>query len=70
MKVVQDIISPVEGDSHPRIIHSFDSKPEVINSDPYGEGWVAVIKPESGVEGLLSAEDYFEFDEGQSRSRS
>lgn len=60
VKVVQDIVSPVEGvviQNNPLI----DSKPEVINSDPYGEGWLAVIKPESGVEGLLSAEDYFEF---------
>ena len=59
VKLVQDILSPVEGvitEINPLI----DSKPEVINSDPYGEGWVAVIKPTSDLSGLLSAEDYFE----------
>ncbi len=59
IKLVQDIISPLDGDiteTNPL----FDSSPEFINSDPYGEGWVAVIKPASGVEGLLSAEEYFD----------
>jgi glycine cleavage system H protein len=59
VKLVQDILSPVKGvitDVNPLL----GTKPEVINSDPYGEGWVAVIKPESGIEGLLPAEVYFE----------
>jgi len=58
VKVVQDILSPVDGvvtEINPII----DSKPEVINRDPYGEGWLAVMKSESGIKGLLSAEDYF-----------
>jgi glycine cleavage system H protein len=59
IKMVQDILSPADGEIvevNPAII----SKPEVINSDPYGEGWVAVIKPTSSLSGLLSAEEYFE----------
>ena len=59
VKVVQDILSPVDGvitEINPII----DSKPEIINKDPYESGWLAVMKPESGVEGLLSAEEYFE----------
>ena len=59
IKLVQDIISPIDGDIT-ETNQLFDSSPEFINSDPYGEGWVAVIKPTSGVEGLLSAEEYFE----------
>jgi glycine cleavage system H protein len=64
IKLVQDIISPIVGD----IIETnplFDSSPEFINSDPYGEGWVAVIKPTSGTESLLSAEEYFELMKGK-----
>ncbi len=59
VKVIQDILSPVDGvitETNPLI----DSKPEVINRDPYGEGWLVDVKPASGVEGLLSAEEYFE----------
>ena len=59
IKVVQDIISPITGtiiENNPLL----DSKPEIINSDPYGEGWITLIKPELKLEGLLSAEEYFE----------
>jgi glycine cleavage system H protein len=59
VKMTKDILSPLTGmvaQTNP----SLDSKPEVINSDPYGEGWVAVIKAETETGGLLTAEDYFE----------
>jgi glycine cleavage system H protein len=59
VKLVQDILSPIDGDiteTNPMI----DSKPEIINRDPYGEGWVAVIKPALGLNELSSAEEYFE----------
>jgi glycine cleavage system H protein len=59
VKLVQDILSPIDGQIT-EVNSTIDSKPEVINRDPYGEGWVAVIKPASGLSGLLSAEDYFE----------
>jgi glycine cleavage system H protein len=59
VKVVQDILSPTDGEIG-EINPLIDSKPEVINRDPYGEGWIAVIKPLSGPSGLLSAEEYFE----------
>ena len=59
VKMVRDIISPVEGVV--KLVNPIlDSKPEVINSDPYGEGWVAVIEPAAKPQGLLNAEDYFE----------
>ena len=59
IKMVQDILSPVDGEII-EVNSSIDSKPEVINMDPYGEGWIAVIKPNSSLSGLLSAEEYFE----------
>ncbi len=59
VKLVQDVFSPVDGEiveTNPAI----ESKPEVINADPYCEGWLAVVKPAKRVEGLQSAEEYFE----------
>lgn len=38
-------------------------KPELVNSDPYGEGWLLVLAPqhlEDDLKTLMSAEDYFE----------
>jgi glycine cleavage system H protein len=37
-------------------------RPEVMNEDPYGEGWVARVEPISrgDLEALLSPEEYFE----------
>ena len=32
--------------------------PELINKDPYGEGWIAEIIPISEIDGLLTAEEY------------
>ncbi len=59
VKVVQDILSPIDGQII-EVNQTIDSKPEVINRDPYGEGWIAIIKPASGLGVLLSAEEYFE----------
>jgi glycine cleavage system H protein len=59
VKLVQDILSPIDGDIT-ETNSLIDSKPEVINRDPYGEGWVAIIKPSSVINGLSSAEEYFE----------
>ena len=59
VKVVQDILSPIDGEIT-EINPVIESKPEVINRDPYGEGWVAVIKTASSLNTLTSAEEYFE----------
>lgn len=59
VKMVQDILSPTDGEIV-EVNPTIESKPEVINRDPYGGGWVAVIKPASGLSVLISAEDYFE----------
>lgn len=58
-KSVSDVFSPVSGDVIARN-DSLEGSPEVINSDPYGEGWlfkVRIVGPEV-TEGLLTAEAY------------
>ena len=58
-KSVSEIYAPITG----TIIATnkkLDTNPEVINSDPYGDGWIVKIKisdPEE-VKMLLSADDY------------
>ncbi len=34
------------------------SQPELINSEPYGAGWIMRLKPGSAPSGLLSAAEY------------
>jgi glycine cleavage system H protein len=61
VKTVSDMFMPVTGE----IIEfnpALESKPELINKDPYGEGWVIKIKitnPEE-INDLLSPEKYKE----------
>ena len=59
VKTVSDLFMPLSGK-----VLSFNSEledaPEVVNSDPYGEGWMIRVKisDASEVDALLSAEQY------------
>jgi len=58
-KSVSEIFAPVTGEVVARNAALEDS-PELVNSDPYGEGWMIEIKlnETSEVDSLLDAEDY------------
>ena len=58
-KSVSDVYAPVTGTVVARN-ESLDSAPELINSDPYGEGWMLEIRPadDAGSDGLLTADAY------------
>ena len=58
-KSVSDIYAPVSGTILARN-EALDAAPELVNSDPYGEGWMIDIRPaEPGsVDGLLDAAAY------------
>ncbi|MFD2872848.1 glycine cleavage system protein GcvH [Mucilaginibacter ximonensis] len=59
VKTVSDLFMPVTG-TVTEVNKALDSQPELVNSDPFGEGWmvkVTVANP-SDVDGLLSADDY------------
>lgn len=58
-KSVSDVFTPVTGEVIARN-DSLDAAPEVINSDPYGEGWLLKIRvvDEDVVSTLLTAEAY------------
>ncbi len=58
-KSVSDIYAPVTGAVVARNA-ALDATPELVNTDPYGEGWMFDVELEGGVapDGLLSAEEY------------
>ena len=62
VKTVLDLISPVSGTIE-KVNEKLSERPDLVNQDPYGEGWFAIIKLknfEKDRENLLNAEDYFE----------
>ncbi|KNC18967.1 glycine cleavage system protein H [Arthrobacter sp. RIT-PI-e] len=58
-KSVSDIYAPVTGEVVGRN-EALDDDPSLLNTDPYGEGWLLEIKVSdpSVVQGLLSSADY------------
>ncbi|MEI6648788.1 MAG: glycine cleavage system protein GcvH [Actinomycetes bacterium] len=56
-KSVSEIFAPVTG-TVVAINSDLDSAPEVMNTDPYGAGWIAEIELDSDATDLLSAADY------------
>jgi glycine cleavage system H protein len=58
-KSVSDIYSPVDG-TITEINPLLESQPELLNSDPYGQGWICTIEVTDAaqVEGLLDAAGY------------
>ncbi len=56
-KSVSEIFSPVSGKVI-AINKLLEANPEVLNSDPYGAGWLADIEISAQPEGLLSADGY------------
>jgi glycine cleavage system H protein len=58
-KSVSDLFAPVNG-TVTAINESLSDQPELINTDPYGEGWILEIRPDdpASVDGLLDASTY------------
>jgi len=59
VKTVSEVFSPVSGTVSEKNDKLVDS-PELLNKDPYGEGWIALIEvKESGdLSDLMSSDDY------------
>ena len=64
VKAASDIYCPVSGDIV-EVNEALNDTPEIINDDPYGDGWLFTLHPtEAGeVESLMSAEAYAEIAE-------
>jgi len=59
VKAVSDLFAPVSGEVV-EINAELPKKPELVNTDPYGQGWMLVIRMANpkDVDGLMSAADY------------
>jgi len=67
MKVRMEVGSPLSG-TVVEINERLETTPELVNEDPYGEGWLAVIEPsawETERASLLSDEQYLDSVRGE-----
>ena len=64
-KAVSAVISPVSGEVV-EVNEALDGSENTINDDPYGDGWICVIRPADGtaLDGLLDAAAYQALVEG------
>jgi len=56
-KSVSEIYSPITGEVS-AVNTDLDGAPEIINSEPYGSGWILEISVSEELPGLLSDEEY------------
>jgi glycine cleavage system H protein len=61
VKTVSDLFMPVGGEIL-EVNPALENQPELVNTDPYGEGWMIKIRMTDLAElnGLLNADDYKE----------
>ena len=61
VKAVSDLFAPVSGEVV-EVNGELGQKPEIVNQDPYGKGWMLVVKPSNKGEWdqLLTAQQYEE----------
>ena len=59
VKTVSDLYMPIAGEVLD-FNEAIEDTPEIVNEDPYGEGWMIKVKVSnlSDVQELLSADDY------------
>lgn len=61
-KATSPVISPISGSIH-EVNDDLADSPEIINEDPYGNGWIAVItmSDPSEVNDLMNRDEYEKF---------
>ena len=57
VKTVSDLFMPVAG-KITEVNSGLNDKPETVNQDPYGAGWLVKVQMSAKPEGLLSAAEY------------
>jgi glycine cleavage system H protein len=59
VKAVSDVFAPLSGEVV-AVNEALSDRPETVNEDPYGEGWLVKVKlsDPSETESLMSASDY------------
>lgn len=64
VKAASDLYAPVTGEVA-EVNERLKDEPELVNQDPFGEGWIIKIKAgdSAGYDALMSAEEYKSFTE-------
>ena len=67
VKAVSELFAPVTGEVV-EVNEALKEKPELVNTDPYGDGWMIKVKLSDATEfdELMSAEEYEEYVETES----
>lgn len=62
VKAASDLISPISG-TVTEVNSALEGTPELLNSDPYGKGWIVkiAVSDASGAAGLMDAAAYSAF---------
>jgi glycine cleavage system H protein len=71
VKAVSDLIAAVSGTIE-EVNDEVQSKPELLNEDPYGKGWLVVIKPanlQTDLSNLMDFDKTVEWHKAQSQSK-
>jgi glycine cleavage system H protein len=68
VKATSELFSPVSGEVV-EMNEKLEEAPELVNNDPYGDGWMVAIKPADPdeVKGLMNADAYKSFVEELSK---
>src|SRR5205823_13749194 len=66
VKATSELISPVSGEVV-KVNEELKDRPELINDEPYGEGWMLVVKMSDPAEldSLMSADEYQKYLQGR-----
>lgn len=67
-KATSSVISPVSG-KITKVNEELSESPEIMNEDPYGKGWVAVVELENPeeVDDLMDSSEYEKYVEEESK---
>ena len=57
VKTVSDLFMPVTGEVL-AVNAKLDGSPELVNNDPYGDGWMIKVKLSGDAAGLMSSAEY------------
>ncbi|MEN6520211.1 MAG: glycine cleavage system protein GcvH [Armatimonadota bacterium] len=66
VKAVSDLMSPVTGEVV-EVNEDVEGSPELINQEPYGNGWMIIVRMEdtSELDELMDSEEYERFTEAE-----
>jgi len=57
VKAVSDLVAPISGEIL-EVNQEVQSKPELLNEDPYGKAWLLVVKPSNLQDELVKLMDF------------